>query len=245
MQPALYRALLVAGRAAHVGQREDDAIALYRRAEEVGSSESQRRLAMWGRLTATAALEIEEEAGALLEELHVPARGDFDLTEAVRTADKTVVLGIRFGAVRGLTEARSVEELLPSVQDPFVRCSFRGTFSCALNFASEYSHALRVATSMLDDATEFRVDFALAYGSLMQATALAGLRRFEDAHRHLNTAFAQAVRCTDTFGQQSVYAARVRRYCMKGGLRRRVVSNLRTQRTRLRACAARSGRHVD
>lgn len=216
VQPALYRALLVAGRAAHVGLREDDAIALYRRAEEVGSNVSQRRLAMWGRLTATAALELEDEASALLEELHVPARGDFDLTEAVRTADKTVVLGIRFGAVRGLTEARSVEELLPSVQDPFVRCSFRGTFSCALNFASEYAHALRVATSMLDDATEFRVDFALAYGSLMQATALVGLRRFEDAHRHLNTAFAQAVRCTDTFGQQSVYAARIRALLHEG-----------------------------
>ena len=84
-------------------------------------------------------------AGDLLEELQVSATGDFDLTEAVRTADKNLVLGLRFGSIRGLPEARKVEELVPSVPDPFVRCSFRGTFSYALNLASEYEHALAAA----------------------------------------------------------------------------------------------------
>ena len=69
---------------------------------------------------------------------------------------------------------------------------------------------------MVDDATEFRVDFALAYGSLMQATALAGLRQFDDAHARLDTAFAQALRCTDSFGQQAVYAGRVRALLHEG-----------------------------
>ena len=155
-------------------------------------------------------------AGDLLEELQVSATGDFDLTEAVRTADKKLVLGLRFGSIRGLPEARKVEELVPSVPDPFVRCSFRGTFSYALNLASEYEHALAAATAMIDDATEFRVEFALPYGSLMQATALAGLRRFENSYDCLNAAFAQAVRCTDTFGQQAVYAGRVRAFLHEG-----------------------------
>ena len=39
--------------------------------------------------------------------------GDFDLTEAVRTADKRLVLGVRFGCIRGLADARKVEELSP------------------------------------------------------------------------------------------------------------------------------------
>ena len=69
---------------------------------------------------------------------------------------------------------------------------------------------------MIDDATEFRVEFALPYGSLMQAMALAGLRRFEDSYDCLNAAFAQAVRCTDTFGQQAVYAGRVRAFLHEG-----------------------------
>jgi DNA-binding NarL/FixJ family response regulator len=159
---------------------------------------------------------LEPLANSLLEELQVSPEGDFDLTEAVRTADKRLVLGIRFGAIHGLREARCVEELLPSVPDPFVRCSFRGTFSCALNLASEYSHGLDVATAMVEDATEFRVEFALPYGALMQAMALAGLRRFEDSHGCLNTAFAHAVRCTDTFGQQAVYAGRIRALLHEG-----------------------------
>ncbi len=211
-----YRALLVGGRAAHIGQREEDALSLYERAEAIGTSEYQRRLAKWGRLTAAAALEMADVARELLKELSVPARGDFDLTEAVRTAEKTVVLGIRFGAIRGLSEARNVEELLPSIEDPFVRCSFRGTFSCALNLASEYRQALDVATSMIEDATEYRVDFALAYGSLMQATAHAGLRDFASAYTRLDTAFVQAARCTDTFGQQAVYAGRIRALLHEG-----------------------------
>jgi DNA-binding NarL/FixJ family response regulator len=205
-----HRACLVGGRAAHIGQRENDALALYERAEAAGLSEEDRRAARWGRLTAAAALEMEEVANGLLDELKASTTGDFDVTEAVRTADKTVVLGIRFGSIRGLPQARAVEELLPSVADPCVRCSFRGTFSCALNFAAEYEQGLRVATSMVDDATQFRIDFALPYGFLMQAAALAGLRRYGDAHDRLDAAYAQAVSCSDMFGQQAVYAGRVR-----------------------------------
>jgi DNA-binding CsgD family transcriptional regulator len=215
-QDVEYRARLVGARAAHVGQREHDALALYEQAEMASETESQRRVARWGKLTAAAALELEDAATDLLEELQVHATGDFDLTEAVRTADKRLVLGIRFGCIRGLADARQVEELLPSVPDPFVRCSFRGTFSCALNLSSEYAQALRVATEMTEDAAEFRVEFALAYGSLMQATALAGLRRFEDSYDRLNAAYAQAVHCTDSFGQQAVYAGRVRTLLHQG-----------------------------
>ena len=215
-QNVRYRALLTGGRAAHIGQREEAALSLYSQAEAASSTDAQSRAARWGRLSVAAALEFEAIAVNLLEELQVPPTGDFDLTEAVRTADKRLVLGIRFGSIRGLDDARSVEELVPLVPDPFVRCSFRGTFSCALNLASEYSRALQAATSMIEDATEFRVEFALPYGSLMQATALVGLRRFDEAHECLDDAFAQAVRCTDRFGQQSVYASRVRALLHEG-----------------------------
>ena len=50
----------------------------------------------------------------------------------------------------------------------------------------------------------------------MQATALAGLRRFGDSYDRLNAAFAQAVRCTDSFGQQAVYTGRVRALLHEG-----------------------------
>ncbi len=141
-----------------------------------------------------------------------------DPTESIRTADKRLALGLRFGRIGSLSEAKRVAELLPSVSDPFVRCSFRSTFSCALNLAAEYSQALDVARGMVADAAEFRVEFARSYGELMRAAALAGLRRFAEAHDALAESFAQAVRCTDTFAQQAVYAGRVRALLQEGRL---------------------------
>ena len=211
----VYRARLVGGRAAHIGQREEDALARYQAAESAAIDEKQRRQAKWGRLAAAASLE-QEVARELLEELQVFPTGDFDPTDVLRTADKRLALGLRFGSVRGLAEAKGVEELLPSVPDPFVRCSFRCMLSCALNLAAEYDHALRVSTEMNDDAAEFRIEFALVYASIMRGTALAGLRRFDEAYGCLNTAFNQAVNCTDSFGQQAVYSGRVRALLHEG-----------------------------
>jgi DNA-binding CsgD family transcriptional regulator len=210
-----YRAYLVGGQAAHFGQREEDALSLFRQAEVASETEGQRRRAKWGLLTAAAALELDT-AHDLLLELQVSPRGVFDPTEAVRTADKKLALGLRFGSMAGLSDAKNVDELLPSVPDPYVRGSFRCMFSCALNLAAEYARALEVATAMLDDAARYRVEYALVYASLMQGTALAGLRSFEAAHASVMTAFAQAVRCTDDFGQQAVYAARVRTFLHEG-----------------------------
>jgi DNA-binding CsgD family transcriptional regulator len=155
-------------------------------------------------------------AHELLGELQVRATKDLDPNEAVRTADKRLALGLRFGGISSLAEAKRVSELLPAVPDPFVRCSFRSTFSCALNLAAEYEAALATATEMGRDAGEFRVDFALPYSSLMRGAALAGLRRFDEAHEMLGQAFGQAVRCTDAFAQQGVYAGRIRAFLHEG-----------------------------
>ena len=211
----IYRAHIVGARAAHIGQREEDALALYRRAEAVGADDRQRRTAKWGRLTAAASLELQL-AHELLNELEVVPRGEFDPTEAVRTADKKIALGLRFGTVSSLADARSVEELVPSVSDPFVRSSFRCMFSYALSLASEYEQALSVAGAMTEDAAEFRIEFVLPYASLMRGTALVGLRRFGEAHEALNDAHARAIRCTDAFGLQAVYSGRVRAFLQEG-----------------------------
>ena len=150
-------------------------------AEVAGANDEERRLARWGQLTAAAALELDL-AHDLLGELQLLAEDGIDPTESIRTADKRLALGLRFGAIRSLAEARRVAELLPSVPDPFVRCSFRSTYSCALNLASDYATALTVAVEMVADATEFRVDFALPYAWLMRGAALVGLRSFPEAH---------------------------------------------------------------
>ena len=76
-----------------------------------------------------AALELREAHNPMraLEQL----RGGYEPDELVRLADKRLSLGFRFGYVRHLKEARSVAELVPLVDDPFVRCSFRSMYSWA------------------------------------------------------------------------------------------------------------------
>jgi DNA-binding NarL/FixJ family response regulator len=210
-----FRTYLVGGRAAHVGSREHDALALYRKAERVATSNDQRRLAKWGQLTAAAALELDI-AHELLEELQTSPGEGLDPTECVRTADKRLALGLHFGGITSLAEAKRVSELLEAVSDPFVRCSFRSTFSCALNLAAEYDSAFLVATNLISDSTELRVEFARTYGSLMKGAALAGLRRFPEAHDALAESFREAVQCHDAFAQQGVYAGRVRAFLQEG-----------------------------
>jgi DNA-binding CsgD family transcriptional regulator len=210
-----FRALMIAGRAAHVGSREDEALALFDCAEHAARSEEERRHAKWGQLTAAIDLELDRSL-VLLDELKASAEAGLDETEALRQADKQLLLGLRFGSVKGLVGAKKVAELLPGVPDPFLRCSFGSMFSCALNLSAEYERALSVAESLVQDALTFRVEFAMPYGHLMSAAALAGLRRFQEAHDALSHAHAEAVRCTDLFAQQGTYAGRVRALLHEG-----------------------------
>ena len=214
-EPLRYRAYLVAGKAAHVGLREEEALSLYGYAEAAGRHESERRAARWGQLAAAIELELGL-SHELLRRLERPADGEFDATEAVQTADKRLLLGLRFGQIESLSEAKEIAELLPAVPDPVLRCSFGSTFSCALNLAAEYERALDVSMNMSRDAVEYRVEFALPYGYLMSAAALAGLRRFDEAHDALSESLAHAVHCADAFGQQAVYAGRVRAFLHAG-----------------------------
>ena len=70
--------------------------------------------------------------------------------ELVRLVDKQLSVGLRFGFVEHLADARQVAELLPAVEDPFARCSFRSMYAWALTARrSDYAEGpmLRRASS--------------------------------------------------------------------------------------------------
>jgi DNA-binding NarL/FixJ family response regulator len=210
------RSLIVAARAAHIGSREHDALEFFRLAEAVTSDTSQARTARWGQLMSAAALELD-----LAHELMAVLAGTAsrsDPTDVIQLADKRLALGFRFGAIEHLSDARRVAELALEVEDPFVRCSFRCTLSCALNLGAFYGEGLEEAERLLQEADEYRVDFALAYAHLMSAAALAGLRSFDGAAHRLDLSLADARRCNDEFGAQAVYAGRVRLLLQQGRL---------------------------
>ena len=202
--PLRYRFLVLAARAAHIGSREEDALRYYRQAADAASDHSAVRAALWGQVMCSAALE-ELEAPALLRELEATV-GEDDPLDLVRMVDKQLSLGFRFGYVRHLSDARRVSELLPSIDDPFARCSFRSMYAWALTLASRYGDAWAVAQELIEDATEFRVDVALTYGHATSALAVAGLKDFDLALEHVEIARQEARRCNDTNGEQNAYS---------------------------------------
>ncbi len=209
-----YRASMVAGRAAHSGSREESALEFYRLAESVADTRRGTRDALWGQLMCASALELSE-AKELLEILELPPN-ESDHYELVRMADKKLGMDFRGGAVRSLANARLVAELVGHLPDPFARCSFRCAFAYALNLGAHYQEAHEQATFLLEESSEFRVDPALPYAHLLLATSLAGMRFHEEAHEALDAAVRESRRCNDEFGNQSVYASRLRLLVQEG-----------------------------
>ncbi len=66
--PLVFRALSVAGRAAHLASREKDALTLFERAEAAAATSSERRDALWGQVMCLIDLE-SPRASAALEDL--------------------------------------------------------------------------------------------------------------------------------------------------------------------------------
>jgi len=211
----LFQLLMLAARSAHAGSREESALRYYERAEGEAVDAASRRAALLGKLMCASALELES-AHDLLQQLEESQVSDSDPLELVRMADKRLGLGFRFGFIRDLGGARLVAELVPQVSDPFARCSFRCALACALNLSAYYAEAATHATAVLDEARDLRIDPVLPYGHTMLAVALAGRRRYSIAHQQLDQAAVESRRCNDLFGEQMVYASRVRMLLQEG-----------------------------
>ncbi len=209
-----FRALELAARAAHVGSREDEALDLFHRACEAAPSDESKRRALWGQVMCASALELDE-AHDMLRFLEESSIG-YEPMELVRLADKQLSLGFRFGFVTHLRDARRVVELVRSVDDPFVRCSFRSMYSWALSLGCYYEEALVQAQELLADADKYRVDVAVSHAQAMLGYAHAGLRHFDEAHGALDEAAALARHHNDSFAEQNAYALRIRVLLQEG-----------------------------
>ncbi len=209
-----YRALELAARAAHVGSREEEALNLYRKAAVVAPDNRRHRRAMWGQVMCAAALELVE-AHELMSDLVSSSTG-YDPTESVRLVDKQLSVGFRFGYVRHLKDARRVAELVPSVEDPYARCSFRSMYSWALALGCFYRESNQQAQLLLEDAIGYRVDVAVSHARAILGYSFAGLRRFDEAHQQLQDARAAALALNDPFAEHNAYALSVRTMLEEG-----------------------------
>ncbi len=181
-----FRALLVAGQAAHIGTDEQRALEYFKRAEFVAETPRDAREALWGQLMCLSELEASEAAD-VLEELAGSVPLD-DARQVVREVGRRLGLEFRTGAFRSIRRASDTYQLLSLVRDPVVRASFRSTYSTALALSARYEIAREVAVDLLNDAEAHRLDFVRPYGLATLGISLGGLREFGRAEEALTEA---------------------------------------------------------
>ncbi len=180
-----YRALSIAGRAAHLASREEEALEFYERAASAAKTRDESREAAWGQLQCLIDLE-RPQAPQVLEQLSsMVVRSD--PREVVRCAGVRLVYQIKLGEL-DLAEADRANELLEGVRDPLTRTAFACNYACALALATRYDEAVAVGESAVDLARSLRLDFALPYALCFAAIANAGHREWVIAHRHIDEA---------------------------------------------------------
>jgi len=184
----------IAGRAAHLAGREQQAVDHYREARRSALNEADRREADWGELTGAIDLELPE-AAALLERLRDSEQAT--ATDRIEVASRSLMLGARFGSLAALEEARDALQLLPLVRDPVARSSFRNTYAYAAAIAGEYDDALTMLEELERDAESQRLKFALPYVSCARAVVFAAQRSFDAAKNELSMAKIEARRHPD------------------------------------------------
>ena len=210
-----FRALSVAGRAAHLASREEIALSLYERAEQAAHLEAEVRDARWGKLACAIDLELPDAAAAL-DDLSVGVSLG-DVREIVRMATHGILLQLRTAKLN-LDEADTANQLLAAADDPMVETSFLSGYAIALALASRYDDAEVAADRLLAMAERYRLDFALPYALCASAMACAGRRRWADAERAALDALRRATTLLDIHAELLSRSVLLRLYSQQGSL---------------------------
>jgi ATP/maltotriose-dependent transcriptional regulator MalT len=208
-----FRSLTVAGRAAHLASREQDALDLFRRAEEAAESEPERRDARWGQVMCSIELE-NPDALATLAEMSA------GLTlasprEVVRAAAYTLSAQLKFGRL-DLARANVALELVDAAEDPLVESAFRNVYSAVLALSARYDEALQEVTRLLAALQRYRLDFARPYALNVLSVAHAGRREWRDASQCLDGALQATRDSRNAYAEHVCVATRLRLLTQQG-----------------------------
>jgi LuxR family transcriptional regulator, maltose regulon positive regulatory protein len=201
------RALVVAGRAAHVCSREPQARRYFGRAQQLAADPKLSRRAAFGELVA--AIELEEPSALdLLQALSEGA--PTDPSDEVILADRHLVYQTRFGTPVDLQRGREAGQLLRFVRDPVARASFRNMLGYSLASTGHWEDAVAVTEEQLRDAERCRLEFVVPYALSLHAMVSTGLRQYDRCSELLADAEKRARKSGDLAALQMVAAVRMR-----------------------------------
>jgi DNA-binding NarL/FixJ family response regulator len=209
----VFRALAIAGRAAHLASREQQALDLFRRAQAASCDDSERSEALWGQLLALIDLE-HDQAEQTFRALRLTVRHE-EPREFVRASAFALCYQIKLGDL-DVAEADIARAVVSRVRDPLVISSFQSTYASALGLLARYGDALAIAEDLTRTIDRYRLDFATPYARLSTAVALCGLRRWAEAIEAANRGIAAAIHGQDEYAHQLCTAMKIRIAAQQG-----------------------------
>ena len=191
-----FRALCIAGRTAHLDNRESDCRHHFRAAEAVAHDEHERHEATWGALLSASAFraddQLQVELAAFLE---YEPRGPDDV---VRACIARLIAGVSGDLANAVQDALPLMRLRSSDVDPVILTSFRHAVARSLMLLGRYEEALEVANDTLALAEATRLAFVVPHALVSRAGALLGLGLYGDAR----TTLAEAEERASNIGDQ-------------------------------------------
>jgi LuxR family maltose regulon positive regulatory protein len=188
------QAHFVAGRAAHVASREEEAKAHYELAAANAESSDLVRRAELGELQAA----VELESGDVPERLRLLSATDvLDPEEKVILADRILGAATRFSLPVSLAQGHAARKLLLLVTDPMTRTSFRNVFGYTLAAMAHFDEALDLTAEQLDDAERYRLEFVVPYALMVKAIVSCGRHEYVYAEECLDEADERASKAGD------------------------------------------------
>ena len=185
------RALTIAGRAAHLDNREEAAFAHFRAAGKLAHDDRERHRAAWGALLAAPDFESDDELGLVVDTFF--RFGTDSADDAVRAATAQFAVGLtRYGLSGVIEPALATLRTFGKSADPVAVTSLLNSLSRSLSFAARYEEALDLAEEELDVATSATLQFVIPYGHVSCAAALVGLGRYDEAEASLRLAIDRA-----------------------------------------------------
>jgi DNA-binding CsgD family transcriptional regulator/tetratricopeptide (TPR) repeat protein len=179
--PNRFRLLALAGLASHLVDDYSSALKYYESAQSAASSAGELRDALWGRFASTHHSEAFgcETILAELESIDEDQTPD-DLIRIANGYFRTASLDCT-SLYESLDKMGEAYPLIKIASNPHVICGFFGVYAQCLMLTARYEEAMTAVAEAKQAAVQYGLFFTLPYFTAMEAFALFGLGRLDDA----------------------------------------------------------------
>jgi ATP/maltotriose-dependent transcriptional regulator MalT len=210
-----FRSLKLLGLIAQLSDDYQTALSYYRSSEALAQTQAEVCEALWGQFAAANHLE-SDDAIAIFSKLR--ALTDEEPDDYLRLASgKFRLICLNHTSLEAMAEELEMQYPLVSLAtNPHSICSFLLFYAQCLMLSGHYSKALHIGIEAAESAARFGLAFAVPYARTIQAFAMFGLKRFNEADSVIKNLIDHAAHNADTLTLANARVARARLLLAQG-----------------------------